>query len=387
MDTPEIMISDAGGSHTAFFSSGPSSNYPHVLPGADEMFSRGTIAKGLPEGSKHKENQRTNASEESCKDASNGERDKAASAAPAAAGMLDLSQKSNKRDVHHGLGSAKGPSADADEKRANSCPSGRWEVHPTPRSTRAIAVQTEPEGAETEGATTPAVGQAQQIAGPGAEATKSSLSHGCFTGDATLQTASGGLQCLEAEIPVFVAVKGNGGERPGGRRNVREITPDSRKPLDQEIVHGESQAAPSMDNDGRIGSRSGELRKTAAQGPSTPTVDTLGCLTHGTVDQIAGVRTAASDSGRDAESLQEELNRGLEAGRASGGSDVVAGEVNPLFEARNKIDEVTRELQRLLREDALQDDGEFTFKCKRNSGLHARIGTTRNVDERRISET
>lgn len=351
------MISEAGRSHTEFFSSGPSSNSPRALPGADEMLSRGMIAEGLPEGRNNKVNQRTNASEESLKAASNGERDEAASAAPAPAGLLDLSQKNNKQDVHDGLEPAKGPGAGADIKSTNSCPPERCEVHPPPRSTRATAVQTEPEGVETKRATTPAVGQAQQIAGPGAEATRSSLSQGCFAGDANLQTASRGIQRLEAKIPVFIIVERNEGERPGGRRNLREITPHSCLPLDQEMTHGEFPVAPSMDNDGRIGSGSGEPHQIAAEGPSTPTVDTLGCLPHGTVDQIAGGRTAASDSGNDAGLLQGVLNRGVAAGRTSAGIDVVAHEVDPLFEARNKIDEVTRELQRLLREDALQDDG------------------------------
>ncbi|CAM9413325.1 unnamed protein product, partial [Ectocarpus sp. 8 AP-2014] len=190
-----------------------------------------------------------------------------------------------------------------------------------------------------------------------------SLSQGCFAGDANLQTASRGIQRLEAEIPVFVIVEGNEGERPGRRRNLREITPHSRLPLDQEITHGEFPAAPSMDNDARIGSGSGEPHQIAAEGPSTPTVDTLGCFPHGTVDQIAGGRTAASDSGNDAGLLQGVLNRGVEAGRTSAGSDVVVHEVDPLFEARNKIDELTRELQRLLREDALQDDGGLDYSA------------------------
>ncbi|CAN0224360.1 unnamed protein product, partial [Ectocarpus sp. 12 AP-2014] len=363
MDTHDIMMSEAGRPHTEFFSSGPSSNNPRALPSADEMLSRGTIAEGLPEGSKNGVNRRTNASEESLKAASNGERDEAASVAPAPAGLLGLSQKNNKHDVHDGFESAKGPGAGADKKSTNSCPLDGCEVHPPPRSTRAIAVQTEPEGIETERATTPAVGQAQQIAGPGAEATRSSLSQGCSAGDSNLQTASRGIQRLEAEIPMFVTVEGNEGERPGGRRNIREVTPHSRLPLDQEMTHGEFPAAPSMDNDGRIGSGSGEAHQIAAEGPSTPTSDTLGCLPHGTVDQIANGRTAASDSGNVAGLLQGVLNRGVEAGRTSAESDVVAHEVDPLFEARNKIDEVTRELQRLLREDALQDDGSLDYSA------------------------
>ncbi|CAM9442980.1 unnamed protein product [Ectocarpus sp. 13 AM-2016] len=363
MDTHDIMMSEAGRPHAEFFSSGPSSNSPRALPGADEMLSRGMKAEGLPEGSKNRVNQGINASEESLKAASNGERDEAASAAPAPAGLLDLSQKNNKQDVHDGLEPAKGPGAAADKKSTNSCPMDSCEVHPPPRSTRAIAVQTEPEDIETERATTPAVGQAQQIAGPGAEATRSSLSQGCSAGDANLQTASRGIQRLEAEIPVFVTVEGIEGERPGGRRNFREITPHSSLPLDQEMTGGEFPAAPSMDNDGRIGSGSGEAHQIAAEGPSTPTSDTLGCLPHGTVDQIANGRTAASDSGNDAGLLQGVLNRGVEAGRTSAGSAVVAHEVDPLFEARSKIDEVTRELQRLLREDALQDDGILDYSA------------------------
>ncbi|CAB1119086.1 unnamed protein product [Ectocarpus sp. CCAP 1310/34] len=123
------------------------------------------------------------------------------------------------------------------------------------------------------------------------------------------------------------------------------------------MAHGEFPAAPSMNNDGRIGSGSGEPHQISAEGPSTTTADSLGCLPHGTVDQIAGGRTAVSDSRNDAGLLPGVLNRGVEAGRTSVRSDVAADEVDPLFEARNKIDEVTRELQRLLREDALQDDG------------------------------
>ncbi|CAM9404918.1 unnamed protein product [Ectocarpus sp. 4 AP-2014] len=363
MDTHDIVISEAGRSRTEFFSSGPSSNSPRTLPGTDEMLSRGTIAEGLPEGSKNRVNQRANANEESLKAASNGERDEAASAPPAPAGLLDLSQKNNKQDVHDGLKLAKGPGAGADIRSTNSCPPDRCEVHPPPRSTRAIAVQTKPEDVKTERATTSAVGQAKQIARPGTEATRSSLSQGCFAGDADLQTASRGMQLLEAEIPVFVIVEGNEGERPGGRRNLREIVPHSRLPLDQEMTHGEFQAAPSMDNDGRIGSGSGQAHQIAAEGPSTTTADTLGCLPHGTVDQIAGGRAAASDSGTDAELLPGVLNRGVEAGRTSVASDAVADEVDPLFEARNKINEVTRQLQRLLREDALQDDGTFDYSA------------------------
>lgn len=305
-----------------------------------------------------------------------GAESKGAFGAAAAAGMVLGTQKNEREKTRDGPEAVVGQSEDGERKSsvrvdatALHLSSGACRVHPSPDETRAVAVQTDPElfGAPDTAALALA-GQARQTTDtPGVAESTSSL--GRFTDFSRLErrsTAPGDIS--PRSLGIGLPIRSMTGPRDavvGKRSNAWQTNHErdlaSSKPLQKAQMEEECAPASGNANDDLEGSSSAIASSTKfceyrTERPYIVSVDGRSPLSLDTVYESRS--TALQENGDITERQREMLDPRDVGGGLAAGECSSSGTAHPPLGRRSKVDEVTRELQRLLREDALQDDGE-----------------------------
>lgn len=304
--------------------------------------------------------------------------------AAAAAGLLLGTQKNEREDMNNGIEPFVGQSEEGERKSsvrvgttAPQLSSETCKVRPLPGQTRAVGVQTEPEimGARCTAASAMA-GQAQQMTDNQAVVATSTMSLECFTDHARLEERSTApdiwCRSLGTEFGAQ-SVTGPrdaiGDKRPKAWQSNEEEDPASSTRLQKATVEEGRAPASGNGSENLVGSSSkiapsAGHREDRTDNPPTVPADGWNPLSLGFADEIRS--TALPENGAITMRQQEMLDTtGRGGGNLATGECSSSGVVDPSLVRRSKVNEVTRELQRLLREDALQDNGEY------NAGIQA----------------
>lgn len=250
--------------------------------------------------------------------------------------------------------------------RASSHLSKLCNVHPSPDETRAVAVQTDPERFCSRDATAPTtVKAAQRTTGCRTAGVLSPVPLVSSTDNARLQrrsTAPGDM--LSHSLGARHSTPSTGPGEPGGSKpsntwkSVNSTDPDTRTPLQRE---GMEQGRPiSGTTDANLGRTSGsafsaEFHHKDHEKSSTATIakhQSLPC------ENGDDTENPAAPEKEDLASRQQNTQCHRDGGSTGSGDDCSPpGAVDSLLARRSTVDAVTRQLQEILREDALQDDG------------------------------
>lgn len=241
------------------------------------------------------------------------------------------------------------------------------EAHPRPGETRTVAAQTDPERvcASDDPASAATSGEAQQTTGCQTPGALSPVLLVGTTDDARRQrrsTAPGDTLSHARGPRRSTSSSAGPGEFGGGELSdtwqiVCGTTPDTSVPLQREGIGVGLRASGTADESsaGSIASDafSAELHHQDSEKSSPATTDRPGFLHNGNGDETEN----AAASGMEHLALQHHDTLGTRVRDTTGSGDHVSspGALDPLLERR--VDEVTRQLQEILREDALQDDG------------------------------
>lgn len=243
------------------------------------------------------------------------------------------------------------------------------DVHPSPSETRAVGVQTDPERdfSKDTAAPTAVPGKAQHMTGCRTPGVVSPVRLGGNTHDARLHrrsSAPGDFLSHSRDAPRPTPSSAGpagfgGGQRSSTWQHSCHTDPDTTSPLQREGMElglpvsdtaDENQAGPISTNLVFT-----ELHPKGSEKPATAPVDKRESLRCGNGDDTK----APAPPGVEDLVLRQHglLGRGGGDSTYSGDGGSPPCAVDPVLAKRRAVDEITRQLQEILREDALQDDG------------------------------